>query len=240
MGRRAFEGAKSKKLMKRAKSIEARQQKQIAEKSKLLKNLETSETLKISQLAYHAERLVSLEDVSVFYGEKEACRGVTFEINRGDRIALCGKNGSGKSSLLKLICGGDITYTGRFYRGSRLLVSYVPQDTSFLSGSLSGYASSKGIDESLFKAILRKLDFSRNQFDRDMRDFSEGQKKKTLIAASLCEKAHLCVWDEPLNFVDVLSRMQIEDLLLGYRPTMIFVEHDSAFCGKIAAKTVRL
>lgn len=240
MGRRAFEGAKSKKLMKRAKSIEARQQKQIAEKSKLLKNLETSEALKIAQLAYHAGRLVSLEDVSVFYGEKEACRGVTFEINRGDRVALCGRNGSGKSSILKLICGEDIVYTGKFRKGSRLLVSYVPQDTSFLAGNLSGYASSKGIDESLFKAILRKLDFSRDQFDRDMKDFSEGQKKKTLIAASLCEKAHLAVWDEPLNFIDVISRMQIEELLLGYRPTMVFVEHDSAFCGNIATKTVRL
>ncbi len=78
------------------------------------------------------------------------------------------------------------------------------------------------------------------QFDKDLSDFSGGQKKKVLIAKSLCEKAHLYIWDEPLNFVDVLSRMQIEELLLSYKPTILFVEHDSAFCSSVATKTVTL
>jgi len=73
-----------------------------------------------------------------------------------------------------------------------------------------------------------------------MKDFSGGQKKKVLIARSLCEKAHLLVWDEPLNFIDVLSRMQIEELLLAYRPTIIFVEHDSVFCERVATKKILL
>lgn len=240
MGRRAYEGAKSKKLMKRAKAIEVRQQTQIAEKSKLLNNLEMSDILKISQLLYHTSRLVSFEGVSVFYGEKAVCQNVSFTVNRGDRIALCGRNGSGKSSILKLICGENIEYTGKFQKGSQLLISYVSQDTSFLSGNLSDYALQNGIDESLLKAILRKLDFSRIQFDKDMKDFSEGQKKKALIAKSLCEKAHLHIWDEPLNFIDVISRMQIEDLLLEFKPTILFVEHDSVFCGNIATEIVRL
>ncbi len=240
MGRRAFEGAKSKKLMKRAKAIEVRQQTQIAEKSKLLKNLETSDALKISQLSYHTNSLVSLENVSIFYGEKTVCKNVSFAVNKGDRIALNGRNGSGKSSIIKLICGESIEYTGKFQRGSQLLISYVSQDTSFLSGNLSDYALKRGIDESLFKAILRKLDFSRIQFDKDMKYFSEGQKKKTLIAKSLCEKVHLHIWDEPLNFIDVISRMQVEDLLLEFKPTILFVEHDSMFCKNIATEIVRL
>ncbi len=70
-----------------------------------------------------------------------------------------------------------------------------------------------------------------------MSDFSAGQKKKVLIAGSLCEKAHVYIWDEPLNYIDVLSRIQIEELLLEYAPTMIFVEHDSVFTEKIATKT---
>jgi lincosamide and streptogramin A transport system ATP-binding/permease protein len=73
-----------------------------------------------------------------------------------------------------------------------------------------------------------------------MEDYSEGQKKKVLIAKSLCEKAHLYVWDEPLNFIDVFSRMQIEELLLAFKPTILFVEHDSAFAEKIATKAVFL
>lgn len=240
LGRRSFEGAKSKKIMKRALAIEERQQTAIAEKAALLKNLESSENLKIAQLTYHANRLVSLENVSIVYGQKTACQNISFTVEQGDRIALYGKNGSGKSSILKLICGEDITYSGGFQKGSRLLISYVSQDTSNLGGNLSDYALQQGIDESLFKAILRKLDFSRTQFEKDLQDFSGGQKKKVLIAKSLCEKAHLLIWDEPLNFIDVISRMQIEALLLEFKPTILFVEHDSLFCSNISTKIVQL
>ena len=76
------------------------------------------------------------------------------------------------------------------------------------------------------------------QFEKDMADFSGGQKKKVLIAKSLCEQAHLYIWDEPLNFIDVLSRMQIEDLILKYQPTMLFVEHDSSFVETVATKCI--
>ena len=239
-GRRPYEAAKAKKMMSRSKSIQERQQSAIEEKSRLLKNIENNEKLKISQLDYHSDRLAELDDVSIFYGEKTACRGVSFNIEKGDRIALSGRNGSGKSSLIKLIYGEDISYTGIFRLASQLKISYVSQDTSHLNGNLTGYARENDIDESLFKAILRKLDFSRVQFEKDMSDFSGGQKKKVLIARSLCEKAHLHIWDEPLNFIDVLSRMQIEELLLEYTPTILFVEHDIEFRRNIATKVVEL
>ncbi|MDR3349829.1 MAG: ABC-F type ribosomal protection protein [Acidaminococcales bacterium] len=237
---RGFIGHKSAKMMKRSKAIAARQQSAIDDKSGLCKNIESADNLKITQMRYHTSRLIALEGVSVFYGEKTACQNVSFSIEQGDRVALSGKNGSGKSSVIKLICGENMQYTGVFHKGSRLAVSYVSQDTSFLSGSLSGYALRCGIDESLFKAILRKLNFSKVQFEKDMRDFSGGQKKKVLIAQSLCEKAHLHVWDEPLNFIDVISRMQIENLLIENAPTILFVEHDSVFCDNIATKKIML
>jgi len=138
------------------------------------------------------------------------------------------------------VCGQEITFTGNFEIGNDLIVSYVTQDTSFLQGSLGNYALTCKIDESLFKSILRKLGFEREQFEKEMQDFSGGQKKKVLLAKSLCEKAHLYVWDEPLNFIDVISRMQIEALLLQYQPTMLFVEHDSLFQENIATGIIRL
>jgi len=119
-------------------------------------------------------------------------------------------------------------------------ISYVSQDTSYLKGDLSDYAREHNIDESLFKAILSKLDFQRVQFEKDISNFSDGQKKKVLIAKSLCEKSHLLIWDEPLNSIDVLSRMQIENLILEYKPTILFVEHDRAFCQNVATKSVIL
>ena len=237
---KGYIGHKSAKMMKRSKSIEKRQQSAIDEKSKLLKNIERSDSLKISQLNYHSTRLAELEDVSILYGEKIVCQEINFTIDQGDRIALLGKNGSGKSSIIKLICGEEINYTGTFRKGSQLKISYVSQDTSYLQGNLTDYATDNGIDESLFKAILRKLDFSRVQFEKGMASFSGGQKKKVLIAKSLCQKVHLHIWDEPLNFIDVISRLQIEELLLEYSPTVLFVEHDSEFCKNIATKIIEL
>jgi len=76
--------------------------------------------------------------------------------------------------------------------------------------------------------------------EKDMSDLSAGQKKKVLIAKSICEKAHLHIWDEPMNYIDVISRMQIEELLLEYKPTILFVEHDKTFCENIATKAVQL
>ncbi|SDW21475.1 ribosomal protection-like ABC-F family protein [Paenibacillus sp. CF384] len=237
---KGYIGHKAAKMMKRSKSIEQRQQNAIDEKSKLLKNIETSENLHISQLVYPKPLLAELDHVAIHYDGRTICRDISFTINQGERIALTGPNGSGKTSLLKLILGETIPYTGAFHRGSGLQISYVSQDTSHLRGDLSDYAREQGIDESLFKTILRKLDFSRIQFEKDMSMFSGGQKKKVLIAKSLCEQAHLHVWDEPLNFIDVISRMQIEEVLLEHQPTLIFVEHDIEFTRKIATKTVEL
>ena len=108
-------------------------------------------------------------------------------------------------------------------------VGGAPGPRPFSGGDLTGFAAESGIDETLFKTILRKLDFSRSQFEKDMADYSAGQKKKVLLARSLCQSAHLYLWDEPLNYIDVFSRMQLEDLLREYRPTMLLVEHDRSF-----------
>ena len=82
------------------------------------------------------------------------------------------------------------------------------------------------------------MDMGREQFEKNMEDFSEGQKKKVLIASSLVTPAHLYIWDEPLNYIDVFSRMQIEKLILEFKPTMLLVEHDVRFREKIATEIV--
>ena len=237
---RGYLGHKAAKMMKRSKTIEARQQQAIEQKSALLKNAETVDRLKIHPLTHHSDLLVSFSDVSVIYDSTKVCEQVFFEIHQGERVVIDGKNGSGKSSLLKLLLNYPIEHTGTVAIGSGLIISYVPQDTSHLNGNLSIFAEKNNLDESLFKAILRKMDFERVQFGKNMEDFSGGQKKKVLIAKSLCEQAHLYVWDEPLNFIDVYSRMQIEHLIKQFAPTMLLVEHDIAFREAIATKVVKL
>ena len=73
-----------------------------------------------------------------------------------------------------------------------------------------------------------------------MEELSAGQKKKILLAASLCTKAHLYIWDEPLNYIDILSRIQMEELIEEYQPTLLFVEHDQVFQEKVATKVVEV
>lgn len=81
-----------------------------------------------------------------------------------------------------------------------LVISYINQDTSHLKGFLKDYCELQGLDYTLFLSLLRQLDFERVQFVKPMEQYSEGQKKKVLIAASLLTSAHLYIWDEPLNW----------------------------------------
>jgi len=237
---KGFVGAKAAKMMKKSKNLESRQNNAIEEKSSLLKNIENASSLKLHLEKYHSKDLLTLDNVSIYYDEKEICKNISFTVERGDRVALVGKNGSGKSSILKLIMGENLKTTGNFTKGTQMKISYVSQDTGFLKGNLSDFIIENAIDETLFKTILRKLDFSREHFSMKMENYSQGQKKKVLLAKSLSEKAHLYIWDEPLNFIDIYSRIQLEEVLLAFVPTIIFVEHDKIFMENITNKIVDL
>ncbi|NBI09443.1 ABC transporter ATP-binding protein [Colidextribacter sp. OB.20] len=236
---RGFIGHKSAKMMQRAKNIEDRQRRAIEEKSALLKDIERADSLKLTPLAYHSRRLLEGRELAAAYPGM-AGRPISFTLNQGDRLCLEGGNGSGKTSLLRLILGEEVPHTGTLFRASGLEISYVPQRADHLRGSPLDWAEGQGIDLTKFLTVLRKLDFSRALFERDMSGYSAGQKKKVLLAASLCHSAHLYLWDEPLNYIDLFSRIQLEELLLQYRPTLVFVEHDRVFRENIATRTVAL
>ncbi len=256
IGLRPYIGEKTRKMQRRRKNLERRQERAIEEKSSLLKNIEQAEELKLIPLPYHKECLAVLDHVSVYYGERLVCQDVSLQIRRGERIALEGRNGCGKTTLLKLLllCAGQngahisgmeagidaLRWEGSIELGRGLEISFVSQDTSGLSGTVTEYAAAQELDVTLLLSILRKLDFSRQLFSQDMASFSEGQKKKVLIAASLSRQAHLYVWDEPLNYIDIFSRMQIEEMLLSFSPAMALVEHDRKFLERIATERVKI
>ncbi len=237
---RGYVGARSAAMMKRATSTLHRRERAIEEKSALLHNVEKVGELKLAVLRHPKDTLVRVENGAVRYNGRTVLEGVRFTLRQGQRLALTGPNGCGKSSVLKALCGAGGALEGDVSIASGLVISYVPQETDGLRGSLRELIRRDGLDETLFKAILRNMDFGREQFDQDMESLSQGQKKKILLAKSLCAPAHLYIWDEPLNYIDVLSRVQVEALIRAYAPTMLLVEHDSRFLEKINAQVIRL
>ena len=249
---RSYIGAKTKKMQARVKAYEKRVDREIEEKEGLLQNIENVVDLKVMPLEYHKNILVDAQKLSLSYKDSTPLfKELTFQIKQGDRIVISGNNGCGKSSIIKAILRdnnpgefGDIKnleiVDGTLNVSSGLIISYINQDTSFLKGTIEDFCQYRGLDRSLFLAILRQLDFNREQFNKNMEDFSEGQKKKVLIAASLITPAHLYIWDEPLNYIDVFSRMQIEKLILDASPTMLIVEHDARFQEKVATEVIKL
>jgi lincosamide and streptogramin A transport system ATP-binding/permease protein len=226
--------------MNRSKAIETRIAGDIEKKSGLLRNIETTASLKLPQMQFFSRRLISVRDLAINYGDRDICSGVSFNIEQGKVTALTGRNGCGKTSIIRLLCGEDVPHTGEVVMNHQLRISRIEQETSDLRGTLADYASDRCFEQSLFLAILRKLGFAREQFATDISGFSDGQKKKVLIAASLCTPAHIYIWDEPLNYLDVVSRKQLEELIISCRPTMLIVEHDETFRRRIGAQEIIL
>lgn len=246
---RDYIGEKSRRMQQRRKNLARRQEQALQETKMLLKNQEDPDILRMEPLPYHKEVLVLAEDLCLCYGNREVLSGVNFAVRRGDRMSVQGKNGCGKSSILKMILRDagmrlpgekDLCVQGQHELAAGLEISYINQDTSFLRGSLDAYIERESLDGSLFRAILRKLDFERIQFEKPMEEYSEGQKKKVLIASSLLKPAHLYIWDEPMNYIDIFSRMQIEELILEYEPTMLLVEHDRDFGNRCATQVITI
>ncbi len=230
LNRRAYIGAKSKAMMKRARDIENRRETALEEKSRLLKNRERADNLKIPAIIHKSEVILTVDKVVPFYDGVPVCKPVSFSLRHDQRLCLSGRNGCGKSTLMKIIGGEDISYDGSIYKAPGLTVSLLEQDASGIQGSLEDYALRRGADPDLMRAILAKLDFSRREILSPIQCYSEGQKKKVMIACSLSKPANLFIWDEPLNFVDILSRIQLERLLSESSPAMLLAEHDRYFC----------
>lgn len=238
---KGYIGHKSAKMMKRAMVLGARREKALEEASSLLTEQDIPPSLRLHLAPAPGKILLDVQDLTVQLGGRILFSHLSFRVSPGERIALRGANGTGKSTLLRLLAGDKtIPYTGSIRRSSGLILSQVPQESAFLCGDMREFIRDSQLEESLFKAILRKLDFSRQQFEKRLEELSAGQQKKILVARSLCQCANLFLWDEPLNFLDVLSRTQLEELLLSQEPTMIFVEHDRRFQTNVATREIVL
>lgn len=150
-------------MQMRRKNLEKRQVKAIDEKRQLLKNVERQEPLKLMPLVHHREMLVQFKDCTLEYPPlpgKNVLEHFDFSIRRRGKAFMTGRNGCGKTSIIKAILKEEVprVLAGELETVAGLVISHVPQDASFLSGSLRDFAEEQRIDETVFFTLLRKLD----------------------------------------------------------------------------------
>lgn len=225
--------------MKTSKNFERRVDKDIEQKSKLLKDIDREEELKLFPLFTKGE-ILSISNLTKKFDNRVIFKDLNLSYENGQRLAIVGDNGSGKSTLLNIILGIDKDYDGNVKLKNNIKISYLGQNSREIKGKLKSYAQTYGIELSLLCSLTSKLEFEKVDIDMDIENLSEGEKKKIMLARSLAEKAHLYIWDEPFNYIDIPSRLQIEKLILQFKPNLIFVEHDKNLIDKIATNILKL
>ncbi len=264
---KGFVGHRAAKSMKRALNIERRVQAGIEEKKGLLRNVEKERTLKLNAASKAPELLLSVENLNVSFDERALFDHLSFTIHPGDRIALLGPNGSGKTTLFNAIwqnviarnqekaagqsettvphqIGGDdppiVDYQGTIHMPGYLQCLRTYQTPLWQTGWLRDHLRNEQLDETRFRQILGALGVQGNIVDRPLDSWSHGQLKKADLCRSLVSPAHLLLWDEPLNYIDLMARERLEALILEYQPTLLFIEHDQYFVENVATEVLSL
>ena len=188
--------------------------------------------------------LVTAEHLTKSYTERLILNDTDFSINEGDKIGLIGVNGTGKSTLLKLVAGLEEPDTGTVVRGRNLDIRYLPQNPVFEEGETvlesvlrenrSRYHDQIWDLESQAKAMLNRLGIP--EHDQQIGQLSGGQKKRAALASVLLSPTDLLILDEPTNHLDLDSREWIEEAVEAYDGTLLFVSHDRYFINRFATR----
>ncbi|TGA95766.1 ABC-F type ribosomal protection protein [Sporolactobacillus shoreae] len=241
---RGFVGHRAAKVMKRSVTLEKRTNNALNDKKKLLNNLEDMAALTLPyQEARTDQTLVTVADLVLQHNQEALNQPLSFTVKTGDRIALIGPNGAGKSTLIHALLDGQqspLIRSGSAHIHNGVRVSYLPQDFANLSGTIKNFASEHEVAFDMLLATLRKLGFERQLFNDRIENMSMGQKRKLALARSLCESAQLYIWDEPLNYLDVITREQVQQVISEVRPTLLLVDHDRDFVNAVTTMKIRL
>ena len=233
--------------MRQAKAAEQQIQENLAEKKQLLRNLEEEKRFSIYQEISEQECLLAAEGISFCYegAPVPILENVTLHVYPGDKIWLCGQNGAGKTTLLKLLAG-QLEGTG-IRRRAGLSIAYVTQEPVCRKGNIKDFLRertqvSKDYHEvyARFRDLCRLFDLPEDFERRPLETLSSGELKKVDIAKTLAKKHQILFLDEPLNYMDVYFKAQLEAALEDDELTLIFVEHNKEFGEKLANKVVEL
>ena len=235
-----FIGARAARQMKRAIAIQNRADKSVELRRQALIDIERSYPLKFHKPSTQSTRSSIVVENLTVVRDNPLFAPISFHVRRGDRVAVTGPNGSGKTSLLELMAGESHPYLGAISCASRLNMIHVRQKPRWISGSLSSHLAADGVDETRFRQVMAALGVRGSILDRPIESMSPGQQKKIELARSFVLPSDLLLWDEPLNFLDIDAREAIQEAVLRDCPTLVFVEHDAAFVDQVATRSVEL
>ena len=227
----------SEKMYKRAKELEKRLDKievvdkPDAENAKLKINTDS--------ISRSGKIVLDIENLSKTFAEKNLFDDLSFTLFYRDKLCIMGENGSGKTSLLKIVLGEMQPDKGNIRVGSNVSIGYLPQNVVFEDEDLSilDYFSSKHkLTQSEARRELAKMLFIRDDVFKKIKSLSGGEKSRLRLASLIFDKVNLMILDEPTNHLDIDSREVLEEALSDYDGTILFVSHDRYFVNKLATK----
>lgn len=189
--------------------------------------------------------LLTAQNISKIYMERKVLDDVSFFLNEGDKVGIVGINGTGKSTMLKILAGVEDPDSGEVIRTNGIRLSYLPQIPEFDDhGSVIDQVTSHLPDDlreaAVFeaKAILGKLGIS--DWDRDISTLSGGERRRAGIAAALVRPSDVLLLDEPTNHIDNETGKMLEELLKKYRGAIVMVTHDRYFLDRICTSIAEI
>jgi len=188
--------------------------------------------------------VLSVDDLTIGYNDQRISSGIKLRAFREDRIALVGPNGVGKSTLLKTIVKDLTPLAGDIRYGTNVQIGYYDQEQAKLSSNKSVLKELWDewplMNEKDIRTVLGRFLFSGEDVDKTVSSLSGGEKARLALSKLMMQKANFLILDEPTNHLDLDSKEVLENALIDYPGTLLFVSHDRYFINRIATKVVEL
>lgn len=193
--------------------------------------------LRLPSAAECADRVLIMEDLTIGYGEKVLARGINLTLRRGEKAALLGANGTGKTTLLKTILGETEPLKGKAKIGNRVQIGYFSQSYERLNPKqtlLENFVTEYGFTEERTRSMLGGMLFHGDDVFKEIGTLSGGQKARLVLLKLVLDGANCLVLDEPTNHLDIMARETVEAALTAFDGTVLVVSHDRYFVNEVA------
>ena len=240
--RKFGELAKNEMFFKRAKSIEKKLAK-IEQLPQVDLEQKTLLNFKLNIDSRSGKDVVIINNLNKNFESKNIFENANLQIHYGEKIALIGKNGTGKSTLLKIIMNEDCEYTGEIKIGQSVNIGYIPQEIKFKDDNqtiLNFFEQFDNRNETEIRTSLAKYMFRGNDVFKKVSSLSGGEKVRLILAKLLKQNINFLILDEPTNHIDIETRELLEEAIKEYSGTVLFVSHDRYFINNLAERIVEV